>query len=327
MDARAILEEVAAEARRQVAENGGKPLPPKEESELRKWEITRYTEAIRLDPALAEAYVKRGCAFRSERRCAEARDDMRKAFSLRPSEITLYLLMPGPFEGEEQREILRVGMGLADPSTWEYEHLRSYFIRTYWYDGNFNEHVRLLEEWVPQLDEAAFQYRHELQNLADAYSALGQHERAEATYRRALAVSPVGERRFVAEMVVRARMHRDQFAEAREALKELRSDLPVDRGDMLDAALLVLLDPASRETRTAADTVLAVAERMGTAPGPTGKSTSYSSFLLGLIYRGAGKHEAAADVLSRFASDSASNTREWAITLRWEIAVARRVAA
>lgn len=323
MDARTILEEVQAEERKRFEANGYKCLPAKEEGELRRWRIARYTEATQLDPSLAEAYVKRGTALYFERRRAEAQADMRKAFSLRPNDADLYHSMAYPFEGDERREILRAGMGLADPSSFEYEHLRDVFILTYWYDGNFTEHVRLLEEWLPQLDQTEFMYRHELQSLAQGYSALGEHEKAEATYRRALTVSAGTDRGHIAEMIIRTRMHRSQYAEAREAIAELRSDLPPDRCRVLDAALLVLLDPASAEARTASHGALPVAEPLGRAPGPVGNTTNYYSFLLGLIYKGAGRHEAAIELLSRFASESAANKREWAVTLRWEIAMAR----
>jgi tetratricopeptide (TPR) repeat protein len=327
MDARTILEEVRAGARRRFEENGYKRLPANEESELRKWEIVRYSEAIELDPSLAEAYVRRGAALYSERRRAEAQADMRKAFALRPNDPVLYHTMASPFEEDEKREILQAGMSLADPSSFEYEHLRDYFILTYWYDGNFTEHVRLLEEWLPELDQAEPMYRHELRSLAQSYSALAHHERAEATYRRALAVSVEAERAQIAEMVVRTRMHRGQYAEAREVLAEFRTDLPPEKLSIFDAALLVLLDPTSAETRTACNTALPVAEPLGKAPGPVGNTTSYYSFLLGVIYKGAGRQEAASELLGRFAAEAAANKREWAITLRWEIAAAREAAA
>lgn len=325
MDARSILQEVRAERRRRVSEGGNKRLAAKDESELRRWEIARYTEAIQLDPELAEAYVARGTALYFEHHRAEARADMRRALSLHPKDVTLYHQLPLPFERGEQREILRAGMSLADPASFEYEHLRAWFIRTYWYEGNFAEQARLLEEWLPQLNQGEFQYRHQLQELAQAYSALDQHERAEATYRRALAVSPRSESPFIADMIVRSRMHRDQFAQAREAVGELRSYLENDRYEMFDAALRVLSDATASQTEAACAHALTAAD-LGTAPGPVGRSTSYYSFLLGLIYHGAGRRDAAIELLNRFAAESAANKREWGVTMRWEIAMARKIA-
>jgi tetratricopeptide (TPR) repeat protein len=327
MSARAILDEVQAEVQRRLEANGGKPLPPKEQSELRKWKIARYTEAIQLDPLLAEAYAERGADLYFEHRRVEAQTDMRKAFALRPRDAELYLSMSYPFEGDEKREILDAGMSLADTATVEFEQLRDSFIGSYWYDGDFSQYVRLLEEWLPQLDPAGFVYCHELQSVAQGYSALGDDARAEAAYRRALAVSRPSGRAIIAEMIIRTRMHRGEYAEARQAIGELRFELASDRYSVFDAALLVLLDPGSEETRTAAEAALSVAERLGRAPGPLGNSTSYYSFLLGLIYKGAGRQETAFELLRRFAAESAANKREWAITLRWEIAKALEAAS
>jgi len=327
MRARAILEEVRAEVRRRFEENGCKRLPPKEESELRKWEVARYTEAIRLDPSLAEAYAERGAALYFERRRAEAQADMRLAFALRPKEAGLYMLMSYPFEGDEKRGILQAGMSLADPSSFEYELLGDSFIMSYWYDGNPVDYVCLLEEWIPTLDPAGFTYCHEQQNLAQGYSALGEHVRAEAAYRQALDVSRAPARGYIAEMVIRTRMHRGDYAGARRAIDELRSDLSQDKRTVFDAALLALLDPRSEQTALAAEAALPVAELLGRAPGPSGNKTNYYSFLLGLIYKGAGRYEAASNLLLQFAQESSANKREWAITLRWEIAMALEAAA
>ena len=325
--AREILEEVSAEARRRVEENGGRRLPPSQESELRKWAIARYTVAIQLAPSLAEAYVERGADLYFERRRDEAEADMRKALALDPTDAGLYLPMAYPFEGPEKREVLQRGMSLADPSSIEYEQLRYSFVLSYWYDGNFAEYVRLIEEWLPHLDSSGFMHSHQLANLAQGYSALGDHARAEAMYRRALATSKGPERGHLAEMIVRTRMHRDAFAEARQAIEELRRELAPDRSTTLDAALLVLLNAGSAEAHSAADAALKVAEPLGRAPGPLGNRTSYYTFLLGLIYKGAGRYEPARELLRSFAAESAANKREWAITLRWEIATALAAAA
>ena len=327
MTGRAILKEVEAEVRKRFEANGSRRLPPKEESELRKWKIARYTEAIRLDPSLAEAYAGRGADLYFEHRRVEAQADMRQAFALRPTNAALYLSMSCPFEGDEQREILAAGMRVAAPSSLEGEQLRHSFITSYWYDTDIPRYVQLLEEWLPHLDPAGFMYCHELQSLAQGYSALGDHPRAETAYRRALAVSPSPTRGQIAEMIIRTCMHRREYAEARQAVGELRSELSADACIIFDAALLVLLEPRSQETRTAAEAALSVAEQLGRAPGPLGNKTNYYSFLLGLIYKGAGQPATATELLRLFAAEFARNKREWAITLRWEIATALEAAA
>jgi len=128
-------------------------------------------------------------------------------------------------------------------------------------------------------------------------------------------------------MIIRTCMHRREYAEARQAVGELRSELSADAYIIFDAALLVLLEPRSQETRTAAEAALSVAEQLGRAPGPLGNNTNYYSFLLGLIYKGAGQPATATELLRLFAAEFARNKREWAITLRWEIATALEAAA
>lgn len=322
--ARAILEEVNREVRRRTFGNGG-PLPRDQASELQKWSIARCTEAIELDPDLAEAYVKRGSDLYFEGRRAESQADMRKAFTLKPRDPNSYVSMSMPFRGEEEREILRVGMGLVDRSSIDGPVLRDKFIYSYWYEGDFTEFVRLLEEWIPELDTTEFQYAHEVQNLAMGYSALGEHARAEEAYRRTLPVSRDTMREHAVEMIIRTRMHRDAFAEAREALAEFRSNLALDKRTLIEASLQVLLDPKLPETHAVAEAALPLAEPRGRRPGPLGGSTSYYSFLLGLVYVGAGRGAEARELLERFAAESAANKREWAVTLRWEIAKAREI--
>lgn len=320
--AREILDLVKAEERRRVDENGGRRLPRAQESELRQWAIARYTEAIQLAPSLVEAFVKRGADLYFEHRRQEAEADMRKALSLDPTDAALYLRIHYPFEGPEKRRVLERGMALSAPSSIEYEQLRYSHVNSYWYEGDFREYVRLLEEWIPQLAPSEFMHSHLLGNLAQGYTALGEPARAEATYSQALAATTGVERGRFAEMIIRTRMHREAYAEALQAMAELRLELTTDSGTMFEAALRVLLDAESPDTRAIAQAALPIAEPVGRRPGPVGNRTSYYSFLLGLIYKGAGRRDAARELLRLFAAEFAANKREWAITLRWEIAKA-----
>lgn len=331
MNAKQILEEVRAEQFKRAEQSGYKRLSKAEEAPFREWKVQRYTEAIELDPAFGDAYAERGSELYFLGRRAEAKADMRKAFTLGASDPQLYAAMSMPFGGDEKREILRTGLGLIDRSSeetgWFYEHLYSMLVRSYWYDGNFAENARLLEEWLPQLQQTEHMYRHSLQDLGMAYSALGKHAEAEAVYRKALAATPPNEKQHVADMIVRTLMHRDQYATGLQVLEELDDALPAQASAILRAALTVLENPGSDQARDACGATLAVAEERGRSPGPVGNSTSYYSFLLGLVYRGVGKNQEAAEILTRFADEAAANTREWGITLRWEIAKARELAS
>jgi len=331
MNAKQILEEVRAEQFKRAEQDGYKRLSKAEEAPFREWKVARYTEAIELDPSFGDAYAERGSELYFLGRRAEARADIHKAFALGVSDPELYAMMSMPFAGEEKREILRTGMDLIDRSSeetgWFYEHLYSMLIRSYWYDGNFAENARLLEEWVPQLKRTESMYRLSLQDLGMAYSALGKHAEAEAVYRRALAATPSTERQHVADMIVRTLMHRNQYGEALKVLEELADGFPAGTRAVFTAALAVLQDPGSDRSRNESAAALAVAEESGRRPGPTGGSTSYYSFLLGLVYCGVGKNREATEILTRFADEAAANKKEWGITMQWEISKARELAS
>jgi tetratricopeptide (TPR) repeat protein len=222
-------------------------------------------------------------------------------------------------------------MKLVDRSSeetgWLYDHIYSDLIRSYWYEGNFSENARLLEEWIPQLNPTSQLYGLAVQDLGMAYSALDRHADAETVYRKALAAAPQSERWYVADMVIRTLMHRNAYAEARRALDEFRDGMPEARSTTFDAALAELERPGSQEARAACVAALPAAEEQGRSPGPVGSKTSYSSFLLGIVYRGAGKNGQAAEILTLFAEESAANKLEWGVTQRWEIAKARELAS
>jgi tetratricopeptide (TPR) repeat protein len=330
MNAKQILEDVRAEERKRSEQSGYKRLSKAEEAPFRERRVVRYTEAIELDPSFGDAYAERGSELYFLGRRAQAKADMLKAVALGVTEPELYATMAMPFEGEEQRGILRTGMGLIDRSSaetgWFYDHLYSMVIRSYWYEGNFAENARLLEEWVPQLDRTDHMYRIALDELGMAYSALGKHAEAETAYRRKLAATPPAEQQYVADMVVRTLMHRNQYGEALLVLDELMDSFRAETRAIFTAALTVLQDSESAVARAASAAALAAAEDWGRRPGPLGGSTNYYSFLLGLVYRGLGRNQDAAEIFRRFADESAANKREWGVTMRWEIAKARELA-
>jgi tetratricopeptide (TPR) repeat protein len=331
MNAKEILAEVRALEQKRAEQSGDKRLSQAEEAPFREWKVQRYTEAIALDPAFGDAYAERGSELYFLGRRPDAKQDMRKAYALGVSDPDQYMFMSMPFDGEEKREILRAGMAKVDRSaeetSWVYNHLYSALIRSYWYEGNFAENARLLGEWLPQLRPTDPMYRHSLHDLGMAYAALGRHAEAEVAYRKALAATPVDERSYVGDMVIRSLMHREDHAGARRALDELRSAFQPFAYAIFDAALAVLHKPGSAGARAASAAALAFAEEYGRRPGPTGKHTNYYSFLLGVIYRGLGRHQEAAEILQRFADESAANKKEWGVTMRWEIDKARELAS
>ena len=331
MNAKQILEEVRELERKRAEQSGYKRLSEAEEAPFREWKVQRYTEAIALDPAFGDAYAERRSELYFLGRRADAKADMRRAYELGVSDPDQYMFMSMPFKGDEKRAILRAGMGLVDRSSeetaWVYTHLYSQLIRSYWYEGNFAENARLLDEWIPELAPTEHMYRHSLQDLGMAYSALGRHVEAETAYRQALAATPAEQKWYVADMVIRTLMHRDAHGEARQALQELKGDLAPDNYAVFNAALVVLQNRGSPESRAASAAALGPAEQLGRRLGPIGKRTNYYSFLLGVIYCGLGRDREAAEILKQFADESAANPSEWGVTMRWEIAKARELAS
>ena len=325
--AKAIIEEVQARINRTNPTHGYWALSAQERSSLRKWMIELYTEAIAADESFPDAYVKRGTELYFDKQREEAAADMRKAFTLQPENGELYVPMSYPFEGDERRHILHAGMERSSPQSLEYQQLRMLYIQTYWYEGNFVEYVRLLQEWIPQLDPEDFMFRHQLQQLGSGFSALGQHELSEQAYRMALAAGcDPSDKRSAAQMIVRTWMHRVQYDDALSVLAELTDIIPPDELSVLEAVLTVLGSPDSAEAKSVTLAALPAAELLGKQPGPLGGSTSYYSFLLGIVLLGVERIEEAKELLTRFANESAANPREWGITLRWEIAKARELA-
>jgi len=119
---------------------------------------------------------------------------------------------------------------------------------------------------------------------------------------------------------------RVQYDAALSVLAELTDIIPPDELSVLEAVLTVLGSPDSAEAKSVSLAALPAAELLGKQPGPLGGSTSYYSFLLGIVLLGVERIEEARELLTRFANESAANPREWGITLRWEIAKARELA-
>ena len=53
----------------------------------------------------------------------------------------------------------------------------------------------------------------------------------------------------------------------------------------------------------------------------------YDTFLLGLVYIGAGRAQEGKELLEAHANQSEANPKEWGVTMRWEIAKARELLA
>src|SRR5438876_11452800 len=127
MNAKEKAEAVQEEQYKRAEQSGYKRLSEAEEASFRERRVARYSEAIALDPSLGDAYAERGSELYFLGRRAEATADMRKAFALGVIDQQLYAAMSMPFQGEDNRESLRAGMGLIDRSSDEtgrlYDHV------------------------------------------------------------------------------------------------------------------------------------------------------------------------------------------------------------
>ncbi|MBN2359949.1 MAG: hypothetical protein JXR83_10895 [Deltaproteobacteria bacterium] len=300
-------------------------IPEAEMSELRRWQIGRYGEAIAADPECAEAYVERGAAYHLLELRAEAVADMRRAFELEPADPHLYEMMAWPFEDGEARTILRAGLRRVASGTRIHRMLRDSFARTYWYDGDYQKYVELLEQAIPTLGSEPQEQRLAWNKLGNGYTALGQHEKAEAAYRAAHGVEVPGRALQDPQLIVRAAMHGGDYARAKVVLAEFAGELRPELRAVLGAVLEVLSEPGSPAARKTSLANIGAAKSLAAGSRRAG-SASYYSFLGGVLHLGAGRTAEARDLLQRFAAEAEANATEWRITLRWEIAKARELA-
>lgn len=319
---RAILDEVEAERKHRTEAHNGE-LPAEQEKDLTAWAIERYTEAIRVAPDFPEAHLARGMAFFLEGRREDAQKDMRNAFALGPREPRMYLGMSFPFEDEEQRRMLQGGLARTENASADHHLLQGLVIRSYWQEGNFQEFVRLKEHQLGQLDPESPSRPDQLGDVARGYSALGEHARAEEAYRGALSEARGRARESAAEGVLRTYLHRERYAEGRQVVRELAMALPDKQRVVWEAVFQVLIDPESAQTRLTAEAAVAAAETLQLPAGHGKDHTNYNAFLLGVIYKGAGRLSSARQLLTTFASRSEANPRDQGVTMRWEIATAR----
>lgn len=296
---------------------GGRPVrkPGTNADRLRR-AIAKYSEAIALDPRLADAYVLRASArsLSGDRRGARA--DASTAYALRPRDPADYLLISLPFPEKERRRILRTGIARARPGSFDYVHLGLSIGNTYWYEGRFDlEHRHALRS-IRELETSGktglatgFHYE-----AGTALMAMGRYASAERHLRAAF------------------RDHATTGMLARTSVVDCR----IYRGD-LEGALQVLDEVAPRLTRDLVTLTRAYVRALGPAPLRISRALEarllvpdrphHDGYMGAVILNRLGHADVARPRLRRFIERCEGNPREWGVTRRWEIAKAKALLA
>jgi tetratricopeptide (TPR) repeat protein len=316
---------------------GGGPVRERSPSGETAWMLRRkvlrlYGRAIRLDPKNVEAYVARGSLLYFRGKHSPSREDMRRALALNPRKPFLYLQMCMPFQNAEKREILQRGISVCRESDYERHQLQFRHDLTYWYDRDYERFVHgfaaeagrlegLVSSRTPSRDgkdDLAGSFHTCCAFLEQGLAALGKYHEAEQALRGSLRyVDRIRYRQDAktdtAEAIIRVRMHADDFFGALAACAEFAEALVPDRRDVWEALLRCLIDSTAPSLE-----LLQLVEADRYPPGGR-------DFALCVFYTSLGRARDARRCLNRISEANRGNPREWGVTLRWELAHARKL--
>lgn len=273
-----------------------------EGSERRDRAIELYTEALELWPNCVPALVHR-CANRGLNGDIEgAKADARRALALQPRPFE-YSLLAFPFEGEEAREVLRLGMERVGGDSPAYPGLWGDLAGTYFYEGNFAAQAQELESLCASGKARSYHYS----ALGMAYEALGQPETAESVYLKSLPET--------AESLIRLRMQGDPDR-ALATLQEYKASIEPDDAVVYGALIKALAGRAVPELEEAIEAV----KRNGES-----NIFGVDGFSAGVLLLAQGDTEIARAHLRAFLEMVESNPKEWGVTMRWRVKKAKEL--
>lgn len=266
--------------------------------------IEKYNEALALWPECMQALVGRCILGKLIGDIEGAKRDARAALGLGPGACELSMIA-STLEGEEARVVLRDGMTRTREGSIEYQLLARGVADSYFREGNFLSHARELKSLAstdldPQDRPSVFE------SLGSAYRILGEFDKAEAAYRRALPES--------AASLIRLLMERGETEKALQTIAGFAADLEPHDVLVLGALTKVLGGLDVPEAREALEAVLEVEY-----------ITGLDGFSAGVLYRHLGEHQNARRHLERFRAINAANPKEWGVTLKWRDSVAERI--
>lgn len=269
--------------------------------------IEKYTQALELWPACAEALVHR-CSTRDLSGDHEgAIEDARRALDLDP-EPSYYLLLAGVFEGKDAREILKRGMAKAGRNSPYYEMLWGQVPNTYFYEGDFASQARELEAICEVYGDGEFGGMH-YSSLGSAYHALRDNQKAEAAFEKALPES--------ADDLVRLRMETEEVDQVLRTIEEWKEVLDPDDALIYGAVSKALAGRSVQEI----DAALEALKRQGDM-----NMFGVDKFSLGVLQMYQGKRGDAVLNLTEYVLWVRSNPKEWGVTLRWRAEKAQELA-
>jgi tetratricopeptide (TPR) repeat protein len=278
--------------------------------------IAKYSEAIALEPRLAEAYIRRAIARSQvgDRRGAHA--DSKKAFALKPREPMDYLFISFSFPGAERRRVLRAGLARTRRGSDDYVRLATQSALTHWYEGRFDLQARALRRLIRGLEKtkqapATLRLHYD---VGSALEALGRFRSAERHYRIAFAEG--GTFGTLARLsAVACRVYDDDLDGALRVLDEVAPALETPEATLLRAYLRALGPAPLTVPPSLLKTLLA----------PAG--VYRNDYMGAVVLLRLGRRAVAAPRLRKYITHCESNPTEWGVTQRWEIAKAKALLA
>jgi len=300
------------------------PKPPrrrsssdsKENADRIRRAIAKYSEAIKLDPLLAEAYIRRAGARRRSGDRRGARADARMAYGLRPSDPMDYLLISFPFPWNEQRRILRAGIARARRGSTDHLFLGTHSAHTYWYEGRFDLQLRATLRLIRHFEAigksrslAGLHYQAGIALIAMArYTDAERHLRAAFRNRSTTGM-------LARTSAIECRIYRDDLRGALEILEQVAPQLDQSLVTLTRAYIHALGPAAIKVPKVQRDRLLAP------------DRASRHDYMGAVVLLRLGLANVAAPRLRRFIKHCEGNPREWGVTMRWEIAKAKELLA
>ena len=291
-------------------------LAPKIDADCLRRAAAKYSEAIELDPKFVHAYIQRAGARHRLGDLRGSRADAMAAYKLRPRDPMDYLLISFSFPDAEQRRILRAGIARARPGSFEHLQLGLVTGHTHWYEGRFDLQLRTMLRLIRQFKSmgkarllAGLHYQ-----AGTALLAMGRFAAAERQLRAAFR-DRATTGMLARTSVVESHLYRDDPGGALRALDEVAPRL-APALVTLTRTYIQALGPEPLKVPKALEAKL------------LGQDGAYRDDYMGaVILLRLGRANVAKPRLRRLIDRWEGNPLEWGVTMRWEIANAKKLLA
>lgn len=260
--------------------------------------IAKYSEALELWPDCVIALVMR-CSSRLLMRDREgAQSDAKRALEL-TSEPQFMSMLARAFDGEEARDVLKIGMKQCPEDTLEYACLWGELAQTYAEVGDYAAQARELEGLCAMNLETDLR-RDFFEALGEAYQSLGELRKANLCYEKALPES--------LPSLIALQMEMGCTDRTLVTIETYREHLFPEEALIATAVTRAL---AGRKVHNIELAMKAIYEQA--------KSRAYGldAFSAGVLFKSLGDNELAQTYLTRCMEQVAADPQSWHPSVRW----------